>query len=46
MGRTQSEVLTNTTYDLKIVPAIPRFRNWNVTITCDNGTSTQVTHYF
>lgn len=36
----------NSTYDLKIVPAIPRFRNWNVTVTCDNGTSTQVTHYF
>lgn len=33
----------NSTYDLRIVPAVPRFRNWNVTITCDNGTSTQAT---
>ena len=30
----------NSTYDLRIVPAVPRFRNWTVTITCDNGTST------
>ena len=36
----------NSTYDLKIVPAVPEFRNWNVTITCDNGTSTQATTYF
>jgi hypothetical protein len=36
----------NSTYDLRMVPAIPRFRNWTITITCDNGTSTTVTHYF
>ncbi|MDT5077452.1 MAG: hypothetical protein QOJ80_2089 [Mycobacterium sp.] len=36
----------NASYDLKIVPAVPRFRTWNVTITCDNGTSTQATTYF
>ncbi len=36
----------NSTYDLKIVPAGPQFRNWTVTITCDNGTSTTVTTYF
>lgn len=36
----------NSTYDLKIVPAVPRFRNWTVTITCDNGTSTTATTYF
>jgi Domain of unknown function (DUF4189) len=36
----------NSTYDLRIVPAIPRFRNWTVTITCDNGTSTTATTYF
>ena len=36
----------NSTYDLKIVPAIPRFKNWNVTVACDNGTSTQATTYF
>jgi hypothetical protein len=36
----------NSTYDLKIVPAIPRFRDWHVTINCDNGTNTQTTTYF
>jgi hypothetical protein len=36
----------NSTYDLRIVPAVPQFRNWNVTITCDNGTSTTATTYF
>ena len=36
----------NSSYDLKIVPAIPQFKNWSVTITCDNGTTTQATTYF
>jgi hypothetical protein len=36
----------NSTYDLRIVPAIPQFRNWTVKITCDNGTSTTATTYF
>jgi uncharacterized protein DUF4189 len=36
----------NSTYDLRIVPAVPKFRNWTVTITCDNGTSTTATTYF
>lgn len=36
----------NSTYDLKIVPLLPRFRDWNVTITCDNGTKTQTTTRF
>jgi hypothetical protein len=36
----------NSTYDLRMVPAIPEFRNWTVTITCDNGTSTSATTYF
>ncbi len=36
----------NSSYDLRIVPAVPQFRNWNVTITCDNGTSTQATTFF
>lgn len=36
----------NSTYDLRIVPAVPRFRHWTVTITCDNGTSTTATTYF
>jgi len=36
----------NSSYDLRIVPAIPQFRNWTVTITCDNGTSTTTSTYF
>lgn len=36
----------NSTYQLKIVPAVPRFKNWTVTITCDNGTSTTATDFF
>ena len=36
----------NSTFDLKIVPAIPELRNWDVTISCDNGTSTQTTTFF
>lgn len=36
----------NSTYDLKVVPAVPLNRDCNVTITCDNGTSTQATHHF
>ncbi|APE16104.1 hypothetical protein BOH72_13655 [Mycobacterium sp. WY10] len=36
----------NAKYDLRIVPAVPRFRNWTVTITCDNGTSTTATTFF
>jgi hypothetical protein len=36
----------NSTYQLKIVPAIPQLKNWTITITCDNGTSTTATDYF
>ncbi len=36
----------NSSYDMRIVPAVPRFKNWTVTITCDNGTSTTATTYF
>jgi hypothetical protein len=36
----------NSTYDLRIVPAVPKFRDWHVTINCDNGTNTQTTTYF
>jgi hypothetical protein len=36
----------NTTYDLVIWPAVPEFRNWNVTIACDNGARTDTTTYF
>ncbi len=36
----------NATYDLKVVPAVPLNKDYPVTITCDNGTSTQATHHF
>lgn len=36
----------NSTKDLVIVPAIPKFANWDVTVTCDNGTSTQTSIFF
>jgi adhesin HecA-like repeat protein len=36
----------NSTFDLRIVPAIPRFKDRTVTITCDNGTKTQATTRF
>jgi len=36
----------NSTFDLKIVPAIPRFRDRSVTVSCDNGTKTQATTHF
>lgn len=36
----------NSSYDLRIVPAVPQFRNWTVTIACDNGTKTTATTYF
>lgn len=36
----------NSQYDLRIVPAVPRFKNWNVTVACDNGTTTATTTYF
>lgn len=36
----------NSSYDLRIVPAVPQFRDWTVTITCDNGTSTTASTYF
>lgn len=36
----------NTTFDLVIVPAIPKFQNWNVTINCDNGAKTQTSTFF
>jgi hypothetical protein len=34
------------TFDLRIVPAIPEFRDWPVNITCDNGTSTNTSTFF
>jgi hypothetical protein len=36
----------NSTYDLAIVPAVPQFRNHDVTITYENGTSTQTPTFF
>jgi uncharacterized protein DUF4189 len=36
----------NSTFDLKVVPVIPRFRDRSVTITCDNGTKTETTTRF
>jgi hypothetical protein len=36
----------NSTFDLKVVPAIPRFRDRSVTVSCDNGTKTQTTARF
>jgi hypothetical protein len=36
----------NATFELKIVPLIPNFRDRSVTITCDNGTKTQATAHF
>jgi hypothetical protein len=36
----------NSSTDLKIVPAVPKLDNWNINVTCDNGTSTQTTQFF
>jgi hypothetical protein len=36
----------NKSTDLKIVPAIPKLDNWNINVTCDNGTSTKTTQFF
>jgi hypothetical protein len=36
----------NSTFNLRIIPAIPRFRDRSVTITCDNNTKTQATTRF
>lgn len=36
----------NTTVDLKFVPAVPLFKTWNVSVTCDNGTSTTANIFF
>jgi hypothetical protein len=36
----------NSTFDLKIVPAIPEFRDRPIDITCDNGTETHTGTFF
>jgi hypothetical protein len=36
----------NSTYTVKIVPAMPKFRDVNVIVTCDNGTKTAVGTHF
>ena len=34
------------TFDVRIVPAVRQFRNWDVTVSCDNGTSTKTSTFF
>jgi hypothetical protein len=34
------------TYDVVMVPAIPKLGNWDVTVTCDNGTTTHTSTFF
>jgi hypothetical protein len=36
----------NSTYDLVIIPAIPKLANWNVTVSCDNGATTKTQTFF
>lgn len=36
----------NGTFDLLITPSVPENRMWNVAVSCDNGTSTQTTHFY
>lgn len=36
----------NSTADLRFVPAVPLFKDWPVTVTCDNGTSTNANIFF
>ncbi|GFG50387.1 hypothetical protein CQY20_06835 [Mycolicibacterium agri] len=36
----------NSTYNLRLVPLIPQFRDRTATVTCDNGTSTTATTFF
>jgi hypothetical protein len=34
------------TYDVVMVPAIPKLGNWDVAVTCDNGTATHTSTFF
>ncbi|OBB00252.1 hypothetical protein A5662_14675 [Mycobacteriaceae bacterium 1482268.1] len=36
----------NGTSDVVIAPAVPAFRNWNVTVSCDNGAVAKTTKFF
>jgi hypothetical protein len=36
----------NATYDVVIVPAIPKLANWEVTVSCDNGAITHTSTFF
>jgi hypothetical protein len=36
----------NGKYDVVIVPALPKLDNWDVTVTCGNGTSTHTSTFF
>ena len=34
------------TFDLVIAPAVPAFRNWDVTVACDNGAVANTSKFF
>ncbi len=36
----------NSTFDLVIAPAVPAFRNWDVTVSCDNGAVANTSKFF
>jgi hypothetical protein len=36
----------NGSYDVVIVPAIPKMANWDVTVNCDNGATTHTSTFF
>ena len=36
----------NATYDVVIVPAVPKLANWDISVLCDNGTSTRTSTFF
>ena len=36
----------NSTFDLVIAPAVPAFRNWDVSVSCDNGAVANTTKFF
>jgi hypothetical protein len=36
----------NGTFDVVIAPAVPAFKNWNVTVSCDNGAVANTTKFF
>lgn len=36
----------NGTFDVVIAPAVPAFKNWDVTVSCDNGTVAKTSKFF